>query len=139
MESTCSSLSVMNVVPFSMTASMGIPRKAWSTTSRRWSGGNGSRRLKASGITALSTGTLWETGNWWLMGAHAARGLVRPGGTGRLLPRPPKENLGRGGTTVSNMSQREYWASLSRSFNKKFIEDARRKYCSRPKDDEYKQ
>lgn len=32
---------------------------------------------------------------------------------------------------MSDMSQREYWASLSRSFDKRFIDEVRRKYAPR--------
>lgn len=38
---------------------------------------------------------------------------------------------------MSDMSQREYWESLSRSFDKRFIDKARREYDprTRPMDD----
>lgn len=38
---------------------------------------------------------------------------------------------------MSGMSQREYWASLSRSFDRQFIDKARREYDprTRPTDD----
>lgn len=34
-------------------------------------------------------------------------------------------------TENSGTSQREYWESLSRSFNKQFIDEARKKYDTR--------